>query len=99
MSTKIDTNPREETVEQFLARGGRVERIEDHPPSRWPCSASRSARAPTAIRSAPLQPTTPLRGRPGRGEMRYSHRRLCALPVLLALGLGIVLSVLPIIAG
>jgi hypothetical protein len=31
MSTKIDTNPREETVEEFLARGGRVERIEDHP--------------------------------------------------------------------
>jgi hypothetical protein len=31
MSTKAYTNPREETVEEFLARGGRVERIEDHP--------------------------------------------------------------------
>jgi hypothetical protein len=31
MSTKIDTSPREETVEEFLARGGRVERIEAHP--------------------------------------------------------------------
>jgi hypothetical protein len=31
--------------------------------------------------------------------MRYSYKRLCALPVLLALGLGIALSVLPVIGG
>jgi hypothetical protein len=31
--------------------------------------------------------------------MKYSHKHLCSLPVLLALGLGIVLSVLPVIGG
>jgi hypothetical protein len=31
LSTKVNTSPREETVEEFLARGGRIERVEDHP--------------------------------------------------------------------
>jgi hypothetical protein len=31
LSTKIATAPREETVDEFLARGGRVERIEQYP--------------------------------------------------------------------
>jgi hypothetical protein len=31
MSTKIDTTPREETAEEFLARGGQIQRIEHYP--------------------------------------------------------------------
>jgi hypothetical protein len=31
MSTKIDTTSREETVEEFLARGCRIQRIEHYP--------------------------------------------------------------------
>ena len=31
MSTKIGTIPREETAEEFLARGGRIQRIEHYP--------------------------------------------------------------------
>ena len=31
MLTKIDTIPREETAEEFLARGGRIKRIEHYP--------------------------------------------------------------------
>lgn len=35
----------------------------------------------------------------GRCAMKYTYKRLCAVPVLLALGLGIALSVLPVIGG
>ena len=31
MSSKIDAIPREETAEEFLARGGRIKRIEHYP--------------------------------------------------------------------
>lgn len=31
MATKIDTTPREETAEEFLARGGHIQRIEHYP--------------------------------------------------------------------
>jgi hypothetical protein len=31
MASKIAATPREETVEEFLARGGHIERIEQYP--------------------------------------------------------------------
>jgi hypothetical protein len=62
MASKMAATPREETVEEFLARGGRIERIEATLMAAF-CSAA-SARTGSAS-SPPFQPIPRLKRRSG----------------------------------